>query len=202
MNNIVYTIEHFLSEEEVEHLKQLILDNKENFNPTTTMTNAANYRQSSVLQWDKYPRALFDSFKNKIYALIPEVCDRLVHPDFELDEDGFESQITLSSDGDFYKTHNDNGSPEVRLRELTYVYYFHFEPKRFHGGELQVYVNDFADESLELPDECSLFVPPTHNMIVFFDSRRKHQVLPVRTASPAFEDARFTVNGWIKRLNN
>lgn len=202
MNNIVYTINEFLNDEEMARLHDLVLSEKENFKATTTMTNADNYRKSSALQWDHYPRALFDFFRDKIHALIPQVCDILLHPEFEIDQEGFESQITCSSDRDFYKTHNDSGSVEVSRREITYVYYFNFEPKRFRGGELQVYTNDFNDPSLEIPDEDSFFVAPVNNSIVFFDSRRKHQVLPVRTRSPAFEDSRFTVNGWVKRLEH
>jgi len=34
-------------------------------------------------------------------------------------------------------------------------------------------------------------------MIVFFDSRLFHEVLPVRVAPGAYEDGRFTLNGWL-----
>jgi SM-20-related protein len=34
---------------------------------------------------------------------------------------------------------------------------------------------------------------------VFFDSHLMHEVLPVSVPSGAFEDWRFTVNGWLHR---
>lgn len=199
METAVYIKHNFLNEIDVQMLRDLVLDEQENFAPTSTMTNASDYRRSSVLSHKRFPYSLFVKFKELIHNLVPEVCDELLHPEFDIDEDGFESQMTQSGHGDFYKTHNDNGSPEVLRRELTYVYYFNFEPKRFHGGELQVFTRDVADHSLEIPDDESMFVAPQHNSIVFFDSRRKHQVLKVLTASGAFVDSRFTINGWVKR---
>ena len=40
-------------------------------------------------------------------------------------------------------------------------------------------------------------IEPRHNRVVFFWARVMHEVMPVRVASRAFEDARFTVNGWV-----
>ena len=39
-----------------------------------------------------------------------------------------------------------------------------------------------------------------NNSIVFFNSRCRHEVMPVICPSQAFENSRFTVNGWIRRL--
>lgn len=201
MDKVVFVKDDFLNQHDVDALRHLVVSEQENFAPTSTMTNADDYRRSSVLSYKKFPFELYSKFKSLIHELVPEVCEELVHPEFDIDKDAFEAQITQSGHGDFYKTHNDNGSVEVRLRELTYVYYFNFEPKRFHGGELQVYTRDVADHSLIIPDNESIFVTPVHNRIIFFDSRRKHQVLKVYTASPSFQDSRFTVNGWVKRTN-
>ncbi len=36
-------------------------------------------------------------------------------------------------------------------------------------------------------------------MIVFFESRLMHEVLPLHVPSCEFEDVRFTLNGWLHR---
>ena len=51
---------------------------------------------------------------------------------------GVEAQITASKDGDFFRWHNDNGQDEVSGRKITFVYFFHREPKLFGGGELRI----------------------------------------------------------------
>jgi SM-20-related protein len=42
-------------------------------------------------------------------------------------------------------------------------------------------------------------IAPADNMIVFFDSRLMHEVQPLKVPSGAFEDGRFTLNGWLNR---
>lgn len=195
LDNTCYIIDDFLPKEEIENLFKLIEANVENFAPTTTATNAENYRKSRVLGGHYYPE-LLEEWKRKIYNLLPKVCLELLFPYFEPVD--FEMQLTGSNDGDFYKTHNDNGHEIVAKREVTYVYYFHSEPKQFSGGALQLYPTETTSWELVLPDEGSLYVEPKHNRIVFFDSRLMHQVLPVKCESKNFLHSRFTINGWIK----
>jgi 6-pyruvoyl-tetrahydropterin synthase len=45
-------------------------------------------------------------------------------------------------------------------------------------------------------------IEPRNNSIVFFDSRCKHEVMPVCCPSRQFEDGRFTLNGWLRREEN
>lgn len=101
---------------------------------------------------------------------------------------GFELQITASGDGQFFKVHTDNGSPDTATRRLTFVHYFLLnEPRQFTGGELQ----------LQLPDR-EITILPHHNSIVFFPSHLWHEVKPVSCPSALFADSRFTANGWIR----
>jgi SM-20-related protein len=95
-----------------------------------------------------------------------------------------EAQVTVHGDGDFYKPHTDDQGEEAARRVLSYVFHFHREPRRFRGGELRIGASLIASE---------------HNTLVVFPSRLEHEVLPIALDSSAFEDARFTLNGWLWR---
>jgi len=133
---------------------------------------------------------------NRIQSCLPRVLARLGHKAFPIAR--FETQITASNDGDFFRWHSDNGQPEIATRELTFVYFFHREPKAFRGGELRIYDSRKQNGSVvPLPNYRA--VVPQQNQIVFFPSSLAHEITPIQNDSRAFVDSRFTVNGWLHR---
>lgn len=195
LDNHFYCIENFLSKPELDDLIELVESNKENFTDTTTATAQVDYRKSKVLAATFYSQ-LFETWRNRLYGLFPRITTELLHPYF-IPVD-FEMQLTSTNDGEYYKTHNDNGHEICKNREITYVYYFNREPKKFENGFLQLYPTDTLNVKLDLPDEGSKFIEPKNNSIIFFDSRLMHQVLPTHVKSKEFMDSRFTINGWFK----
>lgn len=163
-----------------------------NFVGTTTSTARGNYRESAVL----YQCAPFDEMlRNKIRQLMPAVCAALKIP---LCNGSIEAQLTSHNDRNFYKVHNDNGSADTAQRVLTFVYYFHRQPKAFSGGELRVYDHK-VHNGYHYAADTYRKVEPSDNSIVFFASEEMHEVLVVNCESRAFMDSRFTINGWIAR---
>jgi SM-20-related protein len=186
-------IDNFLSPAEHKQLLNYVLKKESNFVPTTTSTNDVNYRRSMVL----YSFAEFSELiLKKIQAIIPDIISKLELPSFTVSQ--IETQITAHNDGNYYKIHNDNGSPETATRELTYVYYFNREPKSFSGGELLIY-DSKVENNFYVNAESFKTVEPRNNSIVFFLSRYMHEVLTVNCPSKAFADSRFTINGWVRR---
>ena len=118
-------------------------------------------------------------------ANLNDICAALGMPLFEPRRT--EMQITIHTDGDFYRVHRDDQGDDVAARTLSYLYYLHRTPKAFEGGELILY----GDERVELE--------AIHNSLVVFPSHIEHEVLPVRVPSHELTDARFTVNGWLWR---
>ncbi|WP_339376279.1 2OG-Fe(II) oxygenase [Calothrix sp. NIES-2098] len=189
-------IENFLTPDEHQQLLKYVLEKKADFVPTSTSTNAMNYRESLVLY--SFPE-FSELILQKIDAIIPDVITKLGLQSFAINY--IESQLTAHNDGHYYKIHNDNGSPETFLRELTYVYYFYREPKPFSGGELLIYDSQISNKFYVNSDLFNT-VEPRNNSIVFFLSRYMHEVRPVSCPSQAFADSRFTINGWINRTAN
>jgi hypothetical protein len=97
--------------------------------------------------------------------------------------------------------HQDNSSVEpvdITLREISYVYYFHSEPKAFTGGQLKLY-NSENGAVQSSKKRTAKTITPRQNTLVLFPSSYDHEVLPVRCPSRKFVNSRFTVNGWIIR---
>lgn len=147
-------------------------------------------------EWRK-SKVIYDSqfsfFKNtieqKIGGLLEEIRGLLEVNKFEIGS--FEVQLTSHNDGEYFKWHRDNSTPETASRLITFVYYFHAIPKPFSGGELVIYDND-----------ASYLIEPRNDSLVVFYSGRKHEVLPVVCESGLFKDGRFTLNGWIRRKSH
>jgi Rps23 Pro-64 3,4-dihydroxylase Tpa1-like proline 4-hydroxylase len=74
------------------------------------------------------------------------------------------------------------------MRLLSFVYYFHKEPKTYTGGELIIHGKDLLN------------IEPVNNMIIFFDPMLLHEVTVVSSPGKICENGRFTLNGWIKTI--
>ena len=133
---------------------------------------------------------------NRILAFLPSVLQKLGQE--MLVVSSVETQMTASNDGDFFRHHNDNGQGEIASRELTFVYFFHREPKAFRGGELRIYDTRWQNGEWVSTGNYHSIVPQ-QNQIVFFPSTLLHEITPVECPSHAFADSRFTVNGWFHR---
>jgi SM-20-related protein len=190
-----YQIDQFLSATDHAIALQTALTKAEEFVGSTTTTAADNYRQSAILYATLYPD-LYHLLRQKIIDSLPRILQHLQMPAFNLTE--VEMQMTAHNDGCFYKIHNDSGDVPTATRQLTYVYYFCQEPQAFSGGELKIYDTELKNGGQKELDRTQI-VTPRNNSIVFFDSRLMHEVLPVSCPSRAFQDSRFTLNGWLRR---
>src|SRR5437868_12291147 len=133
---------------------------------------------------------------NRIQTALPLAMQKLGSEVFPITR--IEAQMTASNDGDFFLHHNDNGQGEIASRELTFVYFFHREPKAFQGGELRIYDSRRENDEYRSTGQYQTIVPE-QNQIVFFPSSLLHEITPVECSSRAFADSRFTVNGWFHR---
>lgn len=193
---------NFLTKPELRGLMEYTLTHEADFTPGSIIPNekteastVPDYRRSRVLfEFGEYRTLIED----RILANLPSVLRVLRRDAFPLWY--VDSQITASNDGDFYKAHRDNGASEpvdIPLRQLSFVYYFHSEPKAFSGGQLRFH--DWADGELEDEQAGTRTIIPRQNTIVFFPSSYEHEVLPVRCQSRNFANSRFTANGWLIR---
>jgi Rps23 Pro-64 3,4-dihydroxylase Tpa1-like proline 4-hydroxylase len=199
---IFISYENFLSADEHKELLDFVLSQQQSFDnstvqfqtremtekPATPVVNE-NIRRSKTLN----DLGRFEAvFNEKIKQNIVEVLKKLTHDQFEIER--IEIQATASNDGDYFRMHQDSG--EDSTREISFVYFFYQEPKRYSGGELRIFETKIIN-GRPVPVDRSQTLIPRQNQIVFFPSRHEHEVLPVRVPSKAFPHSRFTINGWI-----
>jgi hypothetical protein len=193
-------LDEFLAPTELEELTRYTLEHEGDFSASevvspTTDGGVVHYehRRSHVLMdLAQYQDLVLDRVK----AVFPQVLQKLGMEEFAIA--GVEAQITASNDGDFFLAHSDNGSDRVASRNLTFVYFFHREPRQFEGGELRLH-----DARLEAGTYISAgsyqTIVPQQNQIVFFPCRLLHEITAVSCASQRFAGSRFTLNGWLHR---
>ncbi|PZO36789.1 MAG: hypothetical protein DCF19_20645 [Pseudanabaena frigida] len=187
-------IEDFLSPTQLKELLHYSINKQPEFIPTSNSANDPNYRRSFFL-------SNFPEFSELMIGLIRKIAPQIItHLDIKKFTIGqIESQMTAHNHGNFYKVHNDNGSPDSATRVLTYVYYYHRQPKSFTGGELVIY-DSKIENGYSVSAKSHKVIQPTNNTIVFFPSQCMHEVLPVSCPTEYFADSRFTINGWVRHV--
>jgi Rps23 Pro-64 3,4-dihydroxylase Tpa1-like proline 4-hydroxylase len=192
-------LDEFLAPQEVQELVRHTLEHEVEFETSEVISPGegglvdSEHRRSRVLMnLGIHENVVMERIMN----VLPLVLARLGMDEFPIAS--VESQITASNDGDFFREHPDNGQEEVASRHLTFVYFFHREPRQFEGGELRIHDSRLrADHYVSTGSYQSIV--PQQNRIVFFPCSLPHEITPVRCASGAFADSRFTLNGWLRR---
>ena len=185
-------LDGFLTREEQKQLLDYVIARENDFTESNTSTEDLDYRQSLVLY--SFPD-FSELIVSRIKKILPQICSQLEIPLFNPTD--IETQLTAHNEGNYYRIHNDSGSPDTLNRLLTYVYYFYRQPKPFTGGELIIY-DSKVENNFYVEAESYQTIEPRQNSIVFFLSRYMHEVLPVSCRSQVFGDSRFTINGWLR----
>lgn len=191
-------VRELLTDAEQDDLLRYVLDSETAFTPATIQPHGSGaavvderVRSSSVL----HDLGRFEAlFTDRIKEQLDTVRARLGHPAFPMGR--IELQVTANGDRDYFGMHRDSDGGDTR--ELTFVYFFSAEPRRFSGGELRVF-ETVVEDGRVVPTDRSQTIVPRPNLAVFFPSRHDHEVVPVRVPGKAFADSRFSVTGWIHR---
>jgi Rps23 Pro-64 3,4-dihydroxylase Tpa1-like proline 4-hydroxylase len=194
-------LDEFLSAQELVDLTRFTLEHEAEFSASQVV---AREESSNGIRNEEHRRSrvLMDLGKHRelilsrIQSALPLVLSGLGMEEFSIVN--VEGQITASNDGDFFHSHTDNGDPKVASRELTFVYFFHREPKQFSGGELRVYDSALYAPTHGVKGSYQVIVPQ-QNQIVFFPCSVQHEITPVECPSSLFADSRFTLNGWLHK---
>jgi Rps23 Pro-64 3,4-dihydroxylase Tpa1-like proline 4-hydroxylase len=192
-------LDEFLAPQELASLVDYALQRESEFQVSEVISPA----NAGVVDYEhRRSRVLLDmgihepAFTDRVKSALPLVLAKLGMDEFSIAS--IESQITASNDGDFFRVHPDNGHDEVAGRYLTFVYFFHREPKQFEGGELRIHDARLHGEHYVTTGKYQTIVPQ-QNQIVFFPCSMLHEITPVKCPSQAFADSRFTLNGWLRR---
>jgi hypothetical protein len=188
-------LDEFLAPQELDELISHALQHEMEFRGSEVISPSGepgtldyDHRRSRVLlELGKHQEVVLQ----KIRGVLPLVLEKLGIEEFPVVH--AEAQITASNDGDFFRAHSDDAQEMIASRRMTFVYFFHREPRPFRGGELRLY-----DSLQNVPGGYQSIVPQ-QNQIVFFPCSVLHEITPVECPSGAFADSRFTLNGWLHK---
>ncbi|MBV9267469.1 MAG: 2OG-Fe(II) oxygenase [Acidobacteriaceae bacterium] len=191
-----FALDDFLLSDEMSLLWHYVLAEQGRFAATQVKGNRraksfvnTTFRRSRVLM-DLGPHREFVAQRLRSY--VSAVARNLSVQPFRTSR--IEIQLTATNDGGFFRAHRDNGAHPFETRLISFVLYFHRQPKPFSGGELILYKP--GAHSHDPTGEGSITIVPKHNRIVFFPSYLLHEVCIVSCFSREFRDSRFTLNGW------
>jgi Rps23 Pro-64 3,4-dihydroxylase Tpa1-like proline 4-hydroxylase len=193
-------LDEFLAPQELEELTRFTIEHEADFSASEVVSPSVDggivnyeHRRSRVLMDLAHHQ---DLILARIKAVLPLVWNKLGMEEFSIAD--VEAQVTASNDGDFFHFHSDNGSDRVASRHLTFVYFFHREPRQFEGGDLRIHDARLENGTYVSAGSYQTIVPQ-QNQIVFFPCELLHEITPVNCASQQFADSRFTLNGWLRR---
>lgn len=213
MPHDVAILDDLLPSDTLVHLLDDVISNEVEFVPSRVL-NAHDHGAGTV------DRSVRQNLHRKGAGVIPvDVLDAIrraapaLLADLEVDPRclataQFESEVTATRDGGFFRAHVDNGHERLKDRLVTFVYFFSEFPRPFGGGELCIErdwrAGDrifFMDGSLGdpgYPAELVTVIEPRVNRLVMFRGDRTHEVRQVTIDSQRFGASRFTVTGWVR----
>jgi SM-20-related protein len=188
-------LDEFLVAEEWARLIQFTLSNTRAFGRSEVVRADG---KSGVDREHRLSRVLFNLgplervFRDRLRSVLPYALARLGMDPFKVSN--LEIQLTGTNHNEYFRPHVDDTSGTLG-RRLTFVYFFHREPRRFGGGELRIFDAETVPEPATSAPSFRL-VYPLQNQLAIFPSTCLHEILPVICPSQQFADSRFTVNGW------
>jgi SM-20-related protein len=193
-------LDEFLAPQELDELTSFALQHEAEFQNSEVISPSGD---PGVIDYDhRRSRVLMDlgrqqeTILERIRGVLPRVLDQLGIEEFPVTH--VEAQITASNDGDFFGAHCDDAQEMIASRRVTFVYFFHCEPRRFEGGELRLHDSRRQGEQ-QIKTGSYQSIAPRQNQIVFFPCSLLHEITPVDCPSRAFADSRFTLNGWLHK---
>ncbi len=187
-------VDDFFDAQTNQRLLQQAIAKQADFEQTTLQKTAQDgqAKRTNLITFDVGP--IGETMRTLVRQNLPQIYDRLCMA--ALDVKFIELKLAAYLHGDFFKAHQDlYPGRGGRERRISFIYYFHQEPKPYTGGELLLYDTRFTPPAHVSTLYTKLI--PRNNSVIFFPSQYVHEVLPVVTNSRDFNASRFTMAGHI-----
>lgn len=191
----MYLVDEFMAEHIPRRCLAFARDQKAGFAAAGIDSRRRSYsadRRQTLVNWDV--QSVARELEAELLQRLPRIRTSLGVPDFEVDS--LETKMTNHIEGGYFRPHADNTSyfgPSGRV--LTWLYYFHRQPKAFSGGRLLAFDTNFSTAHFD--EAAFTTVEPQYNRLVVFPSCFYHCVTTTCLKSPGFMNGRFAISGHI-----
>jgi hypothetical protein len=193
----------FLAKDEREHFWQLALQSEEVFFDAGFARKGERMvdykrRKTGVLDLEATDKLLFHG---KLQPLLDDLLSLFSIP--AMPHKKIEIKMTAHSQGGFFGIHQDAfNDVDGSARYLSWLYYFHLQPKPYAGGDLILFDSTRLREDHRFDDGTFTRYIPADNQLVIFPSSFFHGVTPVELLRPDFECDfkcnRFAISGHVR----
>lgn len=199
-------IRDVFTKKENEDIFKEAVSNKKNFEPAVIGEGKnTKFRSNLVAYYDKIYQT--DRSSSKLLTKIDDlfktdqfkdVLSSSPYPITQFSKSNFhETQVSRYGDeGQKYNYHIDAFADD--MRQVTVVYYFHEEPKKYTGGEITLTSSPIYKGKIMDKSRKEITITPENNMAVIFGGTTAHSVTPTKSLK-TFSKGRFSVNCWIGR---
>src|ERR1700730_10920447 len=147
-------LENFVDPAVHAELLKFVVAHEMDFTAPSVSAKDAEDRRSQVLH--EFPH-FSGLFRDRVRSLQPQLAVAFGMGEFPVDD--IECQLTAHNDGDYFKLHNDNSTPDTVERATTYVYFSQNEQKSFTGGEFRLYNSRIANGRYECGEQAAEIAP-------------------------------------------
>lgn len=185
----------FLSSDEVDQVWGIYHQNLNRLNDSYIADAVIDkgVRSSKVSKLRDAPE--IDFFKHKARPILESAYDYFRIPIAE--KPSLAIELTSHTNDGFYDIHNDV-NVMTPVRRLSYIYYFHQQPRAFEGGQLHLFDTDVENDTFV---NKLTAIEPLHNRLVIFPSAYQHRVFKVSLPGDVAIQGRHTINGWHSDLS-
>lgn len=191
--NAVFYIKHsLLGQEHEKLLLEFVAKNIESFKELGVFMNESNELMDSNIRQTKGLRGC-DDIGRRVLSWIEnnykELCDFFNIPHSSLKFTP--TEITICGNGDFGLAHKDS-----EQNSLSFLYYFHNQPKSFSGGDLYIYDGDLQNDK---SNHTYTKVNIQSDMFLIFPSHYYHEITPVQCPDNNLLNGRMAFVGHIRK---
>ena len=184
----LYVVDDFLEQPLLDELIEYTNDNRSRF----------KHDRRNRLYCDDLGKFVYhftDYFSKHFFS----ICDHLEVKEFPIKN--FEIKLTNYLDGVFFKRHNDSNPRHEAgrgTRQISWLFYFHHEPKQFERGDLYIFDTNTDNKTCKVFDFTK--VGTQNNRLVAFPSCYFHAVEPILLAANDFKNGRMAAGGHFQIL--
>ena len=137
---------------------------------------------------------ILQMLKDAILPLVPEVITKIGMKYNHIYN--INTEIARTGHNQFCNAHSDRVSDTPRMSTISFLYYFHQQPKQFEGGDIIVY-DTLINEKNAYNNQQGTRIIHEDNLLMAFPACFFHEITKVTLPNDRFDAGRFAIPFWV-----